>query len=296
MPYSEEDALFFFGRDAEREIITANLMASRLTLLYGASGVGKSSVLRAGVAHHLREVARQNLAERETPEFAVVVFSTWRDDPVVELTKRVQASVIQTLNGQTIEPVPLSRTLAQNLRAWTERLGGDLLIILDQFEEYFLYHMQEDGEGTFAVEFPRVVNQPDLRVSFLISIREDALAKLDRFKGRIPNLFDNYLRIEHLDREAARAAIKKPIEQYNRLYAADGQQVSIEPTLVEAVLKQVRTGQVILGETGRGVVEDHSNSAPSDLRIETPLPAISDDPPMERGDEQSFARATAGNT
>ena len=54
IPYSEEDAPFFFGRDAEREIITANLMASRLTLLYGASGVGKSSVLRAGVTHHLR--------------------------------------------------------------------------------------------------------------------------------------------------------------------------------------------------------------------------------------------------
>ena len=50
MPYSEEDAPFFFGREAEREIITANLLASRLTLLYGASGVGKTSILRAGVA------------------------------------------------------------------------------------------------------------------------------------------------------------------------------------------------------------------------------------------------------
>ncbi len=82
-----------------------------------------------------------------------------------------------------------------------------MLVILDQFEEYFLYHENEDGDGTFAVEFPRAVNRPDLRASFLISIREDALAKLDRFKGRIPNLFDNYLRIEHLDRAAARAAI-----------------------------------------------------------------------------------------
>ena len=82
MPYTEEDAPFFFGREAEREIITANLMASRLTLLYGASGVGKSSVLRAGVVHHLRQLAQQNLAERGTPEFAVVVFSSWRDDPL----------------------------------------------------------------------------------------------------------------------------------------------------------------------------------------------------------------------
>ena len=49
MPYTEADAAFFFGRDAEREVIIANLRAARLTLLYGESGVGKSSVLGAGV-------------------------------------------------------------------------------------------------------------------------------------------------------------------------------------------------------------------------------------------------------
>ena len=64
MPYFVDDAPFFFGREAEQEIIIANLMASRLTLLYGASGVGKSSVLHAGVVHHLRQVAKQNLTER----------------------------------------------------------------------------------------------------------------------------------------------------------------------------------------------------------------------------------------
>ena len=45
--YGEEDAQFFFGRDAEQELIIANMMASRLTLLVGPSGVGKSSLLRA---------------------------------------------------------------------------------------------------------------------------------------------------------------------------------------------------------------------------------------------------------
>src|SRR5262249_8695410 len=158
--------------------------ASRLTLLYGASGVGKSSVLRAGVAYHLRQVAQQRLTERSTPEFTVVVFNAWRDDPIVGLTKHVEDSAAQTLNGQTVEPVPPSRRLDKLLETWTKRVDGELLIILDQFEEYFLYHAQEDGEGTFSVEFPRAVNRLDLRVSFLVSIREDALAKLDRFKGR----------------------------------------------------------------------------------------------------------------
>lgn len=270
LSYSEEDAPFFFGRERERELIIANLMASRLTLFYGASGVGKSSVLRAGVAHHLRELGRQNLAERGPPEFVVVLFSSWRDDPVVGLTDRVRDSVALLFKGKPVEEVPPSSTLAETLKAWTERVGVDLLIILDQFEEYFLYHPHEDGEGTFAIEFPRAINCSDLRASFLISIREDGLAKLDRFKGRIPNLFDNYLRIQHLDREAARAAIEKPVEQYNRLRVRDGQQISIEPALVEAVLAQVRTGQVVLGEAGRGVIGGVTGVIPTEAQIETP--------------------------
>ena len=267
IPYSEEDAAFFFGREAEREIITANLMASRLTLLYGASGVGKSSILRAGVAHHLRQIAQQNLAERGRPEFAIVVFAAWRDDPLEGLAGQIEDSFASALNGQTYEPLPPSRALDETLHAWAERAGGELFIILDQFEEYFLYHPQEEGEGTFAVEFPRAVNRPDLRVSFLISIREDSLAKLDRFKGRIPNLFDNYLRLEHLNRQAAHAAIEKPIEQYNRLQATDEQRVSIEPALVQAVLDQVRTGQVVMGEAGYSV---GVSPTIAEARIETP--------------------------
>ena len=57
---TEADSMLFFGREREREIIAANLVASRVTVLYGASGVGKSSVLRAGVAYHLRELERRN--------------------------------------------------------------------------------------------------------------------------------------------------------------------------------------------------------------------------------------------
>ena len=53
---TELDALLFFGREREREIVLANLLASRLTVLYGASGVGKTSLLRAAVAHSLRAV------------------------------------------------------------------------------------------------------------------------------------------------------------------------------------------------------------------------------------------------
>ncbi len=115
----------------------------------------------------------------------------------------------------------------ETLRGWTDKVRT-LLVILDQFEDYFLYHADEEGEGTFVEEFPAVVNDENLRVHFLVSIREDALAKLDRFKGSIPRLFANYVRVEHLDRAAARRAIEGPVDEWNRRHA-DEPPYTLEP-------------------------------------------------------------------
>ena len=152
---SDLDALLFFGRGREIEVIVANLIASRLTVLYGATGVGKSSILRAGVAHRLRQ----------DPDVEVIVWSTW--------------------TGDSGEPVREARRAAAQ--------GGEVFLVLDQFEEYFLYHRDEHGAGTLAGELPELLGTGELRINVLISLREDALAQLDSFKGRIPNLFANHL-------------------------------------------------------------------------------------------------------
>lgn len=263
MPYTKDDAAYFFGRERERELITANLMASRLTLLYGASGVGKSSVLNAGVVFQLHERALGNVAAGRNPESVVVAFSSWRDDPVQGLQNQIGKTAKQFTPSET-GAFTNNASLVDFLRDWTERLESELLIILDQFEEYFLYH-SGSAEGSFAAELPRAINRPDLRVNFLISIREDSLAKMDFFKGRIPNLFDNYLRIEHLGRQAARSAITKPLKQYN-LTHGDLPSVTIEDKLVEMVLDQVKVGEVAWSGSGLGTIKD----AEHDDRIETP--------------------------
>ncbi len=256
-PYSEADAPFFFGRENEWEVIADNLMATRLTLLYGISGVGKSSLLRAGVAYHLMQDAKKNLAEYGTPEFAVVVFNSWQDVPLSNLIREVEKDVKSLLKGKTFEPLPLSLGLNKILEKWAERLGdqegsGDLFIILDQFEEYFLYHPNEKAAGTFAAELPLVINNPGLPVNFLISIREDSLAKLDRFKTSIPSLFNNYLRVKHLDAKSAYDAISKPIETYNRL--SHGKQINIDEDLVKVIIDQV--SQVVKGSDGLGIPQE----------------------------------------
>jgi WD40 repeat protein len=265
--YTEQDAQFFFGRERERQVITANLTASRLTILYGESGVGKSSLLRAGVAHRLSGRAARRLAEDRPPEFVPVVFSAWRDDPVAGLRAAVRDAIEPyTADGPLLDDSvdDLRRILALG----ADGVRGTLLLILDQFEDYFLYHARS-AEDVFADAFPRAVKDTSLRVHFLIGIREDAYAQLDQFKGKIPNLFDNYLRIQHLTRDAAQSAVEKPIEELNRQNENETRPIEIEPALVEAVLDQVRAGVVVLGPAGEGKVETNGASR-SEQRIEAP--------------------------
>ena len=56
-------------------------------------------------------------------------------------------------------------------------------------EEYFLYHSEETG---FTADLPDLVTRPALRVRVLLALRDDALAKLDRFKGRERSSLSEY--------------------------------------------------------------------------------------------------------
>ena len=257
VPYTEDDASFFFGRDAEKSIVTANLRGSRLTLLYGPSGVGKTSLLQAGVVHDLRgRVARNAESAPERAAFAIAVFRGWRDEPLPVLMEEIRLSVLEAAPGGELDPWQPGDDPVETLRGWTER-ARKLLVVLDQFEDYFLYHPNEGGEGTFDGEFPRIVNDPNLRVNFLVSIREDAWAKLDRFEGRVPQLFANYVRVEHLDPDGAREAVEGPVAEYNRRLPRDDAEFTIEPELVDSVVAAslglgkvlLRTGDVWPGAT-----------------------------------------------
>jgi WD40 repeat protein len=237
---SDLDALLFFGRERETEIVVANLIASRLTVLYGPSGVGKSSLLHAAVARSLRALPEEPL---------VVVFSSWSDDPNAALADAVREAAGQSTNGSAFAALE---------HAQAER---DVYLVLDQAEEYFLYHADDGGADSFAEALPAVLGP--LRVNVLISLREDSLAKLDRFTGRIPSLFANTLRLDRLDRQAARAAIIKPVERYAELTGAP---VVVEPKLAEHVLEDVGAGQIEPALGGLGAVETSDSRA----RIEAP--------------------------
>jgi WD40 repeat protein len=247
------DAMLFFGREHEREIITANLLAARLTVLYGPSGVGKSSLLRAGVAHQLLSLDRENVKSGRARELAVVVFSSWSGDVLAELRTAVESELFGELGSDREGNV----SLADDLGAWTEELGIDLCLILDQAEEYFVYHGTHGNDRSFVRQFPELL-QAGVRVNCLVALREESLAALDVFRGKIPNLLANRLRLEHLDHDAGRAAIVEPVRVYNEL-AGKGHGVDVEPALVEAVLGQVEAGAIAHGHSGRGRAAEASS-------------------------------------
>ena len=142
-PFDEADAAYFFGRDKDTRLITADLFASALTLLYGASGVGKSSVLRAGVVPLLRQ----------RDDVVPVLFSAWSSDPLLGVKDAVAAA----LSAISPEGTPKYRELRdasaghkgepldRYLALCAAAAGRRLLIILDQFEEYSLYHPTDEG-------------------------------------------------------------------------------------------------------------------------------------------------------
>jgi WD40 repeat protein len=265
VPYGEEDAEFFFGRSEEKQVVIGNLRAARLTILYGPSGVGKTSLLQAGVLHDLRGQVRDNVAAGRAP-FAICAFRAWREDPLPAVVKAVHAACTEASGGEELPAWTVDMPLVQTVREWTQQVRT-LLVVLDEFQDYFLYHRDENGEGTFGFEFPRLVNEANLRVHFLLSLREDAWARLDRFTGQIPRLFANYLRVEHLDRDGGREAIVRPLEQWNAVCATADEAVTIEPELVDAVLTEVEIGKVLVegAETGLGTV-----ARPDESRIEAP--------------------------
>jgi WD40 repeat protein len=238
---SELDEQLFFGREHERAVIAANIVASRLTVLYGPSGVGKSSIVRAGVARDLRVLAAESL---------VVVCDTWSGHPASALAEAVASAA-------SIEAGSLADTIEVAVAEHYE-----LYLLLDQVEEYFVYHGSDPALGDALAE---LVTRPELSVHVLVTIREDALARLDAFKRRLPGLLANRLQLDPLSVDAGRQAIVGPVERFATL-SVEKQTVEVEPELVEAVLAGVTTGAVIEMTRGRGA----AGAVAGQARIETP--------------------------
>ncbi len=294
--YTEKDSKWFFGRDRERTRIISNLRTSRLTILYAESGVGKSSLLRAGVVARLRQLADPSIEQRSSARFVPVIFSNWQDEPVERLLAAIESQAApftvparpramavhgtpaaeaehfgeSSGNGDYPTGAPESE-MAEAIARAAKATDATVLIILDQFEEHFRYRTGQREPERIADEVAACVNAPGLPVRFLIAVREDAYGGLgDLFRGRVGNVYRNYIHLEYLTRAAAHEAIELPIKRYNEDHEHE-QRIELGDGLTDRVLEEVWRGNLALAprRTESGPIE--IPSTPDTDEIEAPF-------------------------
>ncbi len=203
-PFEAAHADYFFGRALDSAVLADNVLARLMVVLYGASGVGKSSVLNVGLPKALGElgVAARIVSRREWHEPEAV--SAWLD------------SAIGAARAAPAQP---------------------LIVILDQFEEYFLYHPDAEQVKGFAKSLAAIIARTDIEAHLLFALRDDGLHRLDALRVHLPGLLDTTLQLRHLDKPAVREAIEQPIVEWNKRHKPA---VALDDDFAEALIAQLR--------------------------------------------------------
>jgi photosystem II stability/assembly factor-like uncharacterized protein len=205
----------FFGREQASVALTDQILANRLVVVYAKSGLGKTSLLNAGVAPRLREAD-------SLPLFVRV--NDVQSGPLTSVLEGIRAEA----ERQQVEYVHGESGSLWSFFKSVEFWRGDLLLtpvlILDQFEELFTLQPEEERER-FLSELgylvrgipPPSLPQTDSTLSnaspsvrLVLSLREDFLGLLEEASDRIPQIMDHRFRLAPLTCEMAAKAITGP--------------------------------------------------------------------------------------
>jgi len=219
-PYTEQEQDRFFGRNSEIHILTDKILAHRLTLLVAASGVGKSSLLQAGVMPALRATGMADL----------VYHNDWAVNPDADLKTSLVKHLIKKQRVTADYQADFTLPLAEFIRLHSLLCEGSLVILLDQFEEFFYYQRFSQQREPFIQELAGAIQDPQSAGAFVFAMREDFAMELQAFKPWFKGIFDNVYRIEKLDLNAAKEAICKPLDNIG---------FSLEPELLEQLLQDL---------------------------------------------------------
>jgi Cdc6-like AAA superfamily ATPase len=121
-PFGPADKRLFYGRDQDLQTLREMLTETQPKLpviLYGASGTGKTSLLQAGLLPELR-----------TGGHAAVFVRMGDDEP----TAAIKAALVRECN---LDPGIQEQPLLDGVQAATTAPGRTVVVILDQFEEFF---------------------------------------------------------------------------------------------------------------------------------------------------------------
>ena len=201
LPFSSEHRAMFFGRGAEIRTILDRLRSQQLLLVAGASGVGKSSVCRAGVWPGIEDGA---LGGERTWKVASMV-------PSHRPLRALAAVLGPHLQLDLDAVVELAQTNVGDIRRLLVQAQGQdrgLVLFIDQFEELVTVSDPEEAALVSAILADFSDYAPGLRV--LATAREDYLTRLAALSRLGSELARAFHWLQPLDAEQIRATIVGP--------------------------------------------------------------------------------------
>jgi hypothetical protein len=222
--FDVEDADLFFGREEEASALVEMIRQENLVVLFGRSGIGKTSLLRAGVMGSLNRESEDVTGDRPDQLPWLTVYSRCLDDPITSIKEAVSLAVNEL--GFEDQQVGHEGNLAEFLGRVHELTNRRLLMVLDQFEEYFV-RLGDHVRSDFLDEWTACLDAPPDYLRWIIGLREDYLGELYELHARIPGIMHNMYRLKKLTRPQARDAIVKPALNFD---------VHLETELVEELL------------------------------------------------------------
>jgi WD40 repeat protein/transcriptional regulator with XRE-family HTH domain len=173
--FEPADRDLFFGRDALVEQLARKVREHRLVAVVGASGIGKSSLLRAGLIPALQT--------GQTPAGL--------------------PSAIRIV-------IPSRRSASDHARLLQPSAGrGDTVVVIDQFEELFTLGADRTERGAF-IDLLLNASGPDRRLRVVIAVRADFFGRCAEHAGLAEALRDATLLVGPMDTVSLREAIVRP--------------------------------------------------------------------------------------
>ncbi len=246
-PFEKEDSDRFFGRTRETEELLSLIIAHRAVLVYAQSGAGKSSLLRAGVIPRLEDQQYQVLRSARVHGLLP------NDVPPESVQNIFVYHALQVPGRQHCRTANSSKimrrtTLSEFLKPLVAAPAADedspppLIVILDQFEEFFTtnqYRWQE--RRPFFDQLAQALNDlPTMKVVFVM--REEYIAQLEPFADLLPEKLRPRMHLERLRGNAARSAVVKPFQNWG---------LSFDPNAADELMAELSEIRVAEGDKFR---------------------------------------------
>lgn len=253
-PFRFVDSDLFFGREADLLKLVRGLVVYRGMLLYGAQGVGKSSLLNAGLVPELvgGGFVPERLRVQPVPGAEIVVERISRHDSGAP---PYLPSLLVTGDERTPRPTMSAGTLLERLRALPPTARP--VLIFDQMEELVTRFEDAPPQADHAAALAaqrRVVDAivgtmlgAHVRARVLVAFREDYLARVAALFSRVPELQDQAVRLLAPGIDDLEAIIRGPIARFPERYGARFP-AELPAALRQAFAERLRGAPVVLSE------------------------------------------------